>query len=150
MRNQEYKIDIGVGVVSFLIGLAAMLFSIGMPGRASMFPRVVAVLFMIIGLCLMAVSILRISHKEESKKEELTFDLFRGPLVVLFMLLVYVVAMPKVGFYVTTLAMLIVYMRVLGIRSWKTILIVTVIVMLFIFGLFTLGLNIPLPTGILR
>lgn len=150
MQKQEYKIDIGVGVVSIIIGVAAFVLSLEMPGRASLFPKLVSALFCILGISLIVSSMSKIRSGVESKKPLLTKELFKGPVMVFAILIGYVVVMVHVGFYVTTPFMLILYMRVLGIKSWKTTLLVTVIVMLFIFGLFSFALGIPLPEGFLR
>ena len=58
--------------------------------------------------------------------------------------------MQNIGFYVTTPIMLVVSMRMMGIKSAKTIVFATVVMMLFVFLLFTVALGIPLPEGILR
>ncbi|MBR1919219.1 MAG: tripartite tricarboxylate transporter TctB family protein [Spirochaetales bacterium] len=150
MQKQEYKIDIGVGAVAIVIGVAAFVLSLEMPGRASLFPKLVSALFCILGLSLILTSYARIRSGSESTKPLLTLELFKGPVMVFAILIAYVVVMVNVGFYVTTPFMLILYMRLLGIRSWRTVLLVTVIVMLFIFGLFSFALDIPLPEGFLR
>lgn len=149
MKNQEYKIDIGIGGVSFLTGLIALILAKDMPGRASLFPRFVSVLFMILGVAMILSGSQKIRKAIESKKMPLSIKGFKGPGMVLLMLIAYILIMPLIGFYLTTPFMLVGYMRLLGIKSWKTIVIVAVVVLLFIFCLFTLGLGIPLPEGIL-
>ena len=59
------------------------------------------------------------------------------------------IAVITIGFYIATPVMLVGYMYLMGIRKIKPILITTVVMMLFVYCLFTLQLNVPLPAGIL-
>lgn len=149
MNKQEYKIDIGVGIVSFVLGVVAFVLALEMPGRASMFPKFVGVLFCILGAVLASTSAMKIKRGEESKKSPVKLEVFKSPLMVFVLLVIYVLVMKTVGFYVTTPFMLILYMRLMGIKSWRTIVISTLVVMIFVFGLFTFALDIPLPQGLL-
>lgn len=150
MRTQEFKIDIGVGIVSIIVGITAFILALPFPGRASLFPKLVSVLFCILGGALVIVSARRLATGAESAKPVLTRETFKWPVLVFLMLILYVLLMQNIGFYVTTPIMLVVYMRIMGIKSVKTILIATVAMMLFVFLLFTFALGIPLPEGILR
>ncbi len=150
MHNQEFKIDIGVGIASIIIGVAAFVLSLPFPGRAALFPKVVSFLFCVLGSALALSSWRRMHLGAESCKAVLSWSLFKSPLAVLGLLILYVVVMQTVGFYVTTPIMLVLYMRWMGVRRVKTILIATVSMMLFVFLLFTFSLGIPLPQGLLR
>lgn len=68
---------------------------------------------------------------------------------MLALLILYVLAVIYIGFYISTPAMLVIYMYFMGIRNIKTILITTAVVMAFVYCLFTLQLGVPLPAGIL-
>lgn len=149
MNNQEYKIDIGVGVVSFVLGVVAFVLALDMPGRASMFPKFVGVLFCILGAVLAINNAIKLIKGAESTKTPIDFKVFKSPFMVFALLIVYVFVMKTVGFYVTTPFMLIIYMRLMGVKSWRTTIISTLVVMLFVFGLFTFALDIPLPEGFL-
>lgn len=149
MNNQEYKIDIGVGIVFIVLGIVAFIFAFQMPGRASMFPKFVSILFFILGIVLASVSINKLRKGCESGKSPISIEVFKSPFMVFALLLVYVLVMKTVGFYATTPFMLILYMRVMGIKSWRTTVITTLVVMVFVFGLFTFALDIPLPQGLL-
>lgn len=150
MRTQEFKIDIAVGIVSIIVGITAFVLAMPFPGRASLFPKLVSVLFCILGGGLVAVSFRKLVSGTESTKPVLSLETFKWPALVFFFLGVYVLVMQNIGFYVTTPIMLVVSMRIMGIKSVKTIVFATIAMMLFVFLLFTVALGIPLPEGILR
>ena len=70
-------------------------------------------------------------------------------MIVFALLILYVLAVVNIGFYIATPIMLVCYMWFMGIRKIRTILITTVIVMAFVYILFTMQLKVPLPKGIL-
>lgn len=92
-----------------------------------------------------------VEESSKSAKFELSSDgavTFSPRLVAIFLLpLIYVYAMHKLGFYLVTPFFLPVYMYTLGVRRWKTLILVTVglyaiLVLLFVKLIFT-----PLPQG---
>jgi hypothetical protein len=65
----------------------------------------------------------------------------------LFVPLVYVWLLPRAGYFATTPFFLAAYMYVLGISSWRTILVVTAIAYVLLLVIFSKLLYLPLPTG---
>lgn len=148
MNKQVYGQDIAAGIVILLIGAAAFLLAFDMPGKAPLFPRIVAVGIMVLGALLVLTSMVKIKKNVDTEAvpagaKELIF-----PLITLALLFVYVMAVITVGFYIATPVMLVGYMYLMGIRKVKPILVTTVIIMAFVYCLFTLQLNVPLPAGI--
>jgi hypothetical protein len=61
--------------------------------------------------------------------------------------LLYVWLLPRAGYFATTPLFIAAYMRVLGMQSWKSIAITTVVAYAILLLLFSKLLYIPLPTG---
>lgn len=70
-------------------------------------------------------------------------------LISLFLLTAYVVAVPVIGFFVTTGVYLVAHMTFLGIRPFWLTLVVGVGAMAFLYMVFIGFLGIPIPQGIL-
>ena len=94
-------------------------------------------------------SIRKIKKDTPTEEKAANLDEFKSPVIVLALLILYVLAVIYIGFYISTPIMLVGYMWFMGIRNKKTILVTTVIVMAFVYCLFTLQLGVPLPKGIL-
>jgi len=62
---------------------------------------------------------------------------------------VYALGFKYIGFYVTTFVVTVVLMLYMGIRSMKTMILVVVVLLAFLYGLFTMQLKVPMPQGIL-
>ena len=69
--------------------------------------------------------------------------------MLLGLILAYVFLVTVLGFYATTLILIPFYMWILGIRAPKLLVIVTVVVLVLIYIVFTMGLKVPLPKGVL-
>lgn len=149
MNKRVYRQDIIAGGVIMLIGIAAFILAAGMPGKAPMFPRLVSSGLVILGILLIAGSALKIGKDVPTEEHPARLLEFQYPAIVLLLLIIYVLAVIHIGFYIATPVMLVAYMYLMGIRKIKTILIATVIVMAFVYCLFTLQLGVPLPAGIL-
>jgi hypothetical protein len=149
MNKRVYRQDMIAGVVIILIGLAAFILALGMPGKAPMFPKLVSCGLMIMGALMVVFSIRKIKKDTPTEEKAANLDEFKSPVIVLALLILYVLAVIYIGFYISTPIMLVGYMWFMGIRNKKTILVTTVIVMAFVYCLFTLQLGVPLPKGIL-
>ena len=149
MNKRVYRQDMAAGVVLVLIGIAAFLLAIGMPGKAPLFPKIVSTGIAVLGILLILTSLSKINKDSETQAVPAEAKDFVFPLITLILLLIYVMAVITVGFYIATPIMLVGYMYLMGIRKVKPILVTTVIIMLFVYCLFTLQLNVPLPAGIL-
>ena len=73
----------------------------------------------------------------------------QSPLVTLALVVVYALGFKYIGFYVTTFVITIALMVYMGVRSVKTIAIVVAVLMIFLYGLFTMQLKVPMPQGLL-
>ena len=149
MNKQVYRQDMIAAVVIIMVGVAAFVLSLVMPGKASMFPKIVSSGLMVLGVLLIFDSIRKIRKDMPTDEEPARLGEFQSPVVVLALLILYVLAVIYIGFYISTPAMLVIYMYFMGIRNIKTILITTAVVMAFVYCLFTLQLCVPLPAGIL-
>lgn len=149
MNKRVYKQDIAAGIAVIMLGIAAFGLALDMPGKASMFPKVVSCILVVLGVLLGCGSMIRLRNNTPTEDQAVALGALKGPAVVLLLLMLYVMAVIYLGFYISTPVMLVSYMFLLGIRSLKTIAIATALVMIFIYCLFTMQLGVPLPAGLL-
>lgn len=149
MNKRVYRQDIIAAIVIILVGIAAFMLALVMPGKASMFPKIVSSGLMVLGVLMIAGSMMKIRKNTPTEETPAMLSEFKSPVIVLALLVLYVLSVIYIGFYIATPAMLVCYMFLMGIRNIKTILITTAVVMVFVYILFTLQLGVPLPAGIL-
>lgn len=149
MNKRVYRQDIIAGIAVILIGIISFILTLSMPGKAPIFPRLISAAFLVFGILLAVTSYTKL--KKDVPTEEKVSELkdFKYPVIVFALLILYVLAVVNIGFYIATPIMLVCYMWFMGIRKIRTILITTVIVMAFVYILFTMQLKVPLPKGIL-
>lgn len=149
MNRKYHRQNIAAGLVVMAVGIAAFAFSIGMPGHAPVFPRIASTLLFVLGVILAVISGMELNKQEEMKRYPVELFSFVNPLYSLILMVAYVVCIDILGFYTATAAMQIGYMYHLGIKSVKTMAIVTTVVCLVVFFVFSIQLEVPLPKGIL-
>ena len=119
----------------------------GHPGPG-LFPNLLAILFIIFGGVLIFKA--RRSSAAEEKEEESPpgHKKITNALFVLAIIIVYVVAVGKVGFLVTSAVLLFILMKKLGAPALRSA-IASICITLFINIMFLKILRVPLPPGIL-
>jgi uncharacterized membrane protein len=78
----------------------------------------------------------------------LTFKSFLGAVLAGIACLVYFTVMKQVGFLITTPVFLLFAIYLLGIKSWRTVMMLAVAITAIVYGIFTV-MGIELPQGIL-
>ena len=132
MNKQVYRQDIIAAVIVILVGAAAFILALDMPGNAPMFPKLVSAVLVILGILMIVDSLIKIHRDVPAGETPVKLGGFKSPVIVLFMLILYVLAVIYIGFYISTPVMLVCYMYVMGIRKPKTILTATLAVMAFV------------------
>lgn len=148
-EKKAFRQSIGVSLVIMAFAAASFLFSLPMPGNAPIFPRMAAGFLF---LCALGLLIGAITRKNKGRAFEMTAVDFRNmdsPLVTLGLVILYALGFKYIGFYVTTLVISVALMRYMGIRSVKTVGIVAGVLLMFLYGLFTMQLKVPMPKGLL-
>lgn len=141
-----------IGVVGFMYGVCALFLFMCMDLKkeAQIYPLcIIALLFVLTSLYVVQMII-------AAKKEGVTSgvkEIFQGfqPkqfFVVLGMLILYLVGMYYLGFYITTIALMLGCLLFLKVPKWQ-ILIATVVIIALVYGAFTLFLGVKLPVGLL-
>ncbi|MGN0371263.1 MAG: tripartite tricarboxylate transporter TctB family protein [Enterocloster sp.] len=148
-EKKAYRQSIAVSLVIMAFALAAIYFSLPMPGNAPIFPRMAAGFLFLCALGLLAGTMLRKKKGEAPETAAVDFGAMQSPLVTLVLVIAYAVGFKYIGFYVTTFVITIALMLYMGIRSVKTIGLVVIVLTAFLYGLFTMQLKVPMPHGLL-
>ena len=148
-EKKAYRQSICVTLAIMAFAAAAIFFSLPMPGNAPIFPRMAAGFLFLCALGLLIGTLLRKKRGEAPETAAVDFSAMQSPLVTLALVVVYALGFKYIGFYVTTFVITIALMVYMGVRSVKTIAIVVAVLMIFLYGLFTMQLKVPMPQGLL-
>lgn len=138
--------NIAVGILMIVVGVIAFIMTMSMPPDASLFPRITIGLFVLLGLLLIILSAMDVYGKDGPS---LVLRELKQPAISFAVIAAYIILMKPVGFYVTTAAFMITYMKVLKASSWRVILLTTAGMLAFTYVLFTWQFKVFLPRGIL-
>lgn len=148
-EKKAFRQSIGVSLVIMAFAAAAFIFSLPMPGNAPIFPRMAAGFLFLCALGLLAGTIIRRNKGEAPEVAAVDFGAMESPAVTLVLVVLYAIGFKYIGFYVTTLVIAVALMVYMGIKSVKTIAIVAGVLLIFLYGLFTMQLKVPMPNGLL-
>lgn len=137
-----------IGLVVIAIGLFGMYNAIGMPDGTRPYTLVVTGIFTVLGL-LLAGNAIVYRNKPAHDCGVVTAKEMINPMIAFLMILVYTLLIPRVGFFVTSAVFMLIMMVWMGYRKIVPMVLTTGIMLGFIYFLFVVQLNVPLPSGIL-
>lgn len=148
----EKKTDLILGIISGVIGIVTFVLTLSFPNYSrgsnvpgpAFFPRILGILFLIIAVIQICKSCVK---KDYETKEIIEID-YKKMAILIGLFIFYIGLLNLLGFFITTIAFLLVLQKVLGVKL-KTNIIVTVIIVLLIFLIFNKLFAVSLPSGIL-
>ncbi len=142
--NKQLHRDVWVGSILLAFCLLVLYFSVHISGQASYLPTALSLMMM---ACAATVAIngLRKS-KPAGTRMHYAMTLRNGKNAFLFMLFIflYYLAFKLLGYWVTTPIFLVLTQKYLRVKSWKTIVLVTVLYTAITFILFVVILKLPI------
>ncbi len=158
MRRAVHQ-DVFIGIVMVIISVLLYAKSSTMPEGAAQFPTIILTLFSIFGLVITigGVGKTRAANSKQaeepkiadSREEVLSFSKIKMPFVSILIVAAYVILLSVLGFFVATSIFIIGFMMFYRVRSWKKIFLTVFCIDLFVYLLFIIQLNVPLPKGLL-
>jgi len=137
-----------IGLVVIAIGLFGVYNAMGMPDGTRPYTLVVTGIFTLLGL-LLAGNAIVYRNKPAHDCGVVTAKEMINPMIAFLMILVYTLLIPRVGFFVTSAVFMLIMMVWMGYRKIVPMVLTTGIMLGFIYFLFVVQLNVPLPSGIL-
>lgn len=118
------------------------------PAGGSTFPLLVSALMIIVSLTMIARTVLFPQNYDRHLTPEFTAAALK-PIAITLLVILYVVAIFRLGYYATTLLLLIVLPFALGLRRPVFIVCSAIGATAFLYALFEVGLNAGMPSGML-
>lgn len=137
-------------VAVLLMGLSAVFYKLSMDltEGGDIFPKLLSIVTAGLSLVLLIMDLRKARAESGSEKESGGPKTLR-PYVTFVLAVLYVVAVITIGFFVSTVAFMVVMMLYLGVRKIPNYLLAVAFVVAFYFFLFDKFLHVPLPRGLL-
>ena len=132
------------GSIIFIFSLLILTILYGYPARTSFFPKIVTILITVLSL----ISVLTEIFKKRYYNITETVFFSKNYFVILFLIILYLFLIPKIGYYSSTFLFFNLSYFKLGLKITKG-LIISVSILLFIFVFFQAILGLKFPSGIL-
>ena len=146
--NKAKKQTLVVGVLILVVSVIAFIMTFQMPHvDAYRYPRMVIILFFVLGVVLVHATL---KGKFDSADNSAPIQVKKSKNTIISFLIVigYAVLINVIGFYTSTTVFSLVFMKFLGAKSWKKMLLITFCSNLFVYLLFSYQFMLPLPRGI--
>ena len=142
--NKQLHRDVGVGSILFAFCLWVLYFAMRISGQAAYLPVALATLMMVCAVTII-INGLRKS-KPAGEKFSYNMSIKEGKNAFLFMafIFLYYVGFKLIGYWVVTPVFLILTQKYLKVKSWVTIMLVTVIYTAITFVIFVVILKLPI------
>lgn len=137
------KVDIIISIFLIIVSVIIFTISSSLPSQSAMFPRIIAGIMTFLSLILIITSIRSNGISESSNDNIFWVDVIKGIGIILF----YILTMPILGFFFSTSIFIILFMISNNEKSIKKLLATVAILNIFIYMIFVLQLNVPLPKG---
>ncbi len=143
--------DIGFSIMMYAVMALFLIPLLSYPGAVRIYPMLILVLYFLLTTAYLLAQLRnykRTGIKDNDFKEIFEGFLPRQILIVAGLILLYFLLIPRIGFYVTTGLFMLATMLFLKVPV-KHIIISLIVFFALLYGVFTLFLNVPLPTGLL-
>ncbi|MDD2207493.1 MAG: tripartite tricarboxylate transporter TctB family protein [Aminobacterium sp.] len=143
MKN--WKKDFLLAIVLLVISVFVFIEAGNFPDIAAHFPKRVAVVIFLLAAPLLGRSLNERKKEVESESEK---KRYKSVYSVIISIAVYILILPKAGYLVSSLALMLFIMCNLGYANKKRALITAILSVFVIFAVFRFLLGVPLPLGV--
>jgi len=144
-NRMSYDVPIGIFLVAFSAYFFKESFKIPNPNSA-LFPRLLLTILGILGLVILLGGLRKTFRPKETDKPEIvSLDVYKHPMFVYVLIIVYIVLLTYTNFILSTVIFIPLIMLYYGSRNWKTIAIVTVSTTVLVYLMFSIVLKVVLP-----
>jgi putative tricarboxylic transport membrane protein len=147
----EKKTDLIIGILSCIIGIISYVLTLNFPtfGKSGVpgpefFPRILAILFLIISVIQISKSFV----EKNTKTQEIEKVDYIRMLILIGLFAFYILFLDILGFFITTIIFLMILQKLVSVK-FKTSIFVTVIIIMIIFLIFDKLFCVSLPVGII-
>jgi putative tricarboxylic transport membrane protein len=141
MQKQK---DLGLGLVSALLGILVFAGAMGMPKGPRFFPQLIGGLIILLGLGMIITAIPALLRQAVKEKPPVQFQ-YRRVLIVIGILAAYYVLFCFAGFTIPTFLLITSTALILGYRNWKVLLLSAVPITVGLYLIFTLIFQVRFP-----
>lgn len=149
MKKYLENNDAVEGAIFFVFSVFGIIFSIkshialDMEWKLSpyLFPLAISIMLFFLSISLI------LEGRRKGSEERKVVNHYMEMLLYILICFIYYLLLPFVGFLISTAAFLIFTFRLLGLKKWPLIILLSVIATLFVYVLFALTLHVMLPKG---
>jgi hypothetical protein len=150
--------DVIAGSVIALVSVSLYLQTFDFAAGSALWPRIILWLLVLLAIWIVFKGLQKTKrlrqgetgayYEGEDEEERLNLQLLKSPIGTFLGVVAYVVLLIVIGFFPATILFLAGYLWYEGVRNWVTYALTIVGLNVFVYLLFVLQLNVPLPPGL--
>ena len=126
------KKDLGLGIGAVVLGMATLVYFLGLPGNAGYYPKLISIAIIILGL---VIALKTVSAKEEKPGGKTIA--YPAVMLIIAYLAVYYFAFHKLSYTISTFLLVMATSVTLGYRKWKILVPVAALIAVGLYLAFT-------------
>lgn len=136
------------GIIISIFGIIFFLLSLSIDGNsneifnASFMPKAYTLLITVFG-CTIIINSFRDKENNQTLRE------YKGPIAIILLTIVYVIAIPLIGYYLSTIIMILSFLLIVKFENKVLMILTPFIASGLMYIIFEVLLNVPIPTGAL-
>lgn len=146
--------DSMAGIIMLVISATLFIKTFELIQEAALYPLILITIFAAFAVFIIINGFKKLDDEKKGKEIELDNEeerihvkLLKSPLITFLIIIIYGLLISMIGFFPATTLFLTAYLWSQKIRDWKAYLFMLVGFNLFIYVVFVLQLNVPLPSG---
>lgn len=147
MKTKNIHQDVYISVVIYTVLIFLYTVALKLPKDSAIFPKMLIFLFAILNTAIFITAIKKTKLMMSASNGEINtinWKTIKTPLIVFLISFLYIVILKFTNYFIATFIFMIVLMKFYKIKSWKTILLTTIIFNVIIYFGFVKMLNVPL------
>lgn len=134
------------GIIVTVLGLSFLILSFGINTNssdifnASFMPKIYTILIILFGVTIIINSFKNKLNTQSAKE-------YKGPIMTMFLVVIYVIAIPIIGYYLSTIIMIFSFLLIIRFENKVLLILTPFIASGLVYVIFEILLKVPIPAG---
>lgn len=147
MKSKTINQDVYTSIVIYVVLIIIFTVATKLPDASSIFPKMLIIILAILNTAVLYKGIKKTQLMREDNSNVvnlINIESIKVPIIVFVLAVIYIILFRYTNYFIATTTFMIVLMRFYKIKSWKNIIIITLIFNVIVYIGFVKMLNVPL------
>jgi hypothetical protein len=147
MKLKPIHQDVYISLLLYIVSIFFLIASSKLPKDSAIFPNLLIIAFAILNTSVLYKGIKKtktMRNEDPNAVNSIKWDVLKKPLIVFVLTVIYVILFKFTNYFIATTIFMIALMKFYRIKSWKNIILITIVFNIITYVGFVKTLNVPL------